>query len=108
MRVLEKHAGFEEFESEIKGRVAESMSVKEAMMKDETLIHEIKRIIVKIIDMYERGGRLLIAGNGGSATDAQHIAAELVERFYLERKALLQDNIKRKGKVITLIGKREP
>ena len=46
---MEKHAGFEEFESEIKGRVAESMAVKEAIMKDTTLIHDVKRIIVKII-----------------------------------------------------------
>lgn len=40
-----------------------------------------------IVDSLKRGGKLLIAGNGGSAADAQHIAAELVGRFRRERKA---------------------
>jgi len=41
-----------------------------------------------IIDSFEKGGKLMICGNGGSAADAQHIAAELVARFKKERKAL--------------------
>lgn len=49
---------------------------------------EIKRIIEKLLECYSFGGKVLIAGNGGSAADAQHFAAELVGRYKLERKAL--------------------
>ena len=42
----------------------------------------------KIYDSMNRGGKLLIMGNGGSAADAQHIAAEFVGRFFKERRAL--------------------
>lgn len=101
---MEKHVGLDDFESDIKGRISESMSVKERMMKDETLIHNIKRITVKLIELYERGGRLLIAGNGGSAADAQHIAAELVARFYLERRALAAMALNVDTSIITAIG----
>lgn len=42
----------------------------------------------RIVDCFNRGGRLFVFGNGGSAADAQHIAAELVGRFKVDRKAL--------------------
>jgi D-sedoheptulose 7-phosphate isomerase len=41
-----------------------------------------------LLDAYREGNKLLLCGNGGSATDAQHIATEFVSRFFLERKAL--------------------
>ncbi|MGC8555054.1 MAG: D-sedoheptulose-7-phosphate isomerase, partial [Candidatus Acidulodesulfobacterium sp.] len=46
-----------------------------------------------IISAYDKGGKVFIAGNGGSAADAQHIAAELVSRFYKERKALAAESL---------------
>jgi D-sedoheptulose 7-phosphate isomerase len=46
-----------------------------------------------IIAAYAHGGKVFIAGNGGSAADAQHIAAELVSRFYRERKALAAESL---------------
>ena len=42
-----------------------------------------------LLAAFRSGNKLLLCGNGGSAADAQHIAAELVGRFYLERRALV-------------------
>ena len=54
----------------------------------ETLSSEILDAAQKIQDRLEAGGKLMLMGNGGSAADAQHIAAELVGRFKKERKAI--------------------
>ena len=54
----------------------------------ETLSSEILDAAQKIQDRLEAGGKLMLIGNGGSAADAQHIAAELVGRFKKERKAM--------------------
>ncbi len=48
----------------------------------------VKKAAKNIINSFQKGGKLLIAGNGGSAADAQHFAAELVGRFKKERQAL--------------------
>lgn len=53
-------------------------------------IDEISKTVIKT---YKSGGKIFIAGNGGSAADAQHIAAELVSRFYKERKALAAESL---------------
>lgn len=54
----------------------------------EDLAADSARAALMLIDTYERGGKLLVCGNGGSAADAQHIAAEMVGRFRSERRAL--------------------
>jgi len=57
-----------------------------------------------VIESYKAGGTLLIAGNGGSAADAQHIAGELVGRFLKERKALPAIALNTNSTIITAIG----
>ena len=69
-------------------QISESIAVKEAMLADEELIAQIEAVAELIIRTYRNGGKVLIAGNGGSAADAQHIAAELVSRFSFDRPAL--------------------
>ena len=54
---------------------------------------EIQKFAELIIETYKNGGKLFIAGNGGSAADSQHITAELVSRFYKERKALPAESL---------------
>lgn len=66
--------------------IKESIRVKEAVNK--TQAENIERAAEAIIDSLKKGGKLLIFGNGGSAADSQHIAAELVGRFKMERAAL--------------------
>jgi D-sedoheptulose 7-phosphate isomerase len=64
-------------------QISESITVKEAMLNDAELINVVESIAVLIVETYRNGGKVLLAGNGGSAADAQHIAAELVSRFTL-------------------------
>lgn len=66
----------------------DSIRVKEAMLSDPALIAQVEEVAGLIIETYRNGGKVLIAGNGGSAADAQHIAAELVSRFGFHRPAL--------------------
>ena len=58
------------------------------VISDKELILEIETITTKIIKAFKDGNKLLLCGNGGSASDAQHIAAELSGRFIKERKPL--------------------
>ena len=69
-------------------QISESITVKEAMLNDAELINVVESIAALIVETYRNGGKVLLAGNGGSAADAQHIAAELVSRFTLDRPAL--------------------
>ena len=57
-------------------------------MQTEEMVLQIKTIAQEIKHCFDRGGKLLICGNGGSAADAQHLAAEFVVRFETDRKAL--------------------
>jgi len=69
-------------------QLSESIAVKEAMLADAELIALIEEVAGLVVTTYRNGGKVLIAGNGGSAADAQHIAAELVSRFGFDRPAL--------------------
>ena len=66
--------------------IKESIRVKEAVLN--TMAKDIKTVSNMIADSIKKGGKLILFGNGGSAADAQHIAAELIGRFKLERQAL--------------------
>ncbi|MFA4989250.1 MAG: D-sedoheptulose 7-phosphate isomerase [Candidatus Omnitrophota bacterium] len=66
--------------------ILESIQVKEELLKSKvSLILEIAEVIIEAL---KKGGKLIVFGNGGSAGDAQHIAAELVGRFKKDRSAL--------------------
>jgi D-sedoheptulose 7-phosphate isomerase len=70
----------------IRKRVQESIEVKRAFGDD--LIERIQNVAVRIIEAYRGGQKVIFMGNGGSAADAQHLAAELVGRFAKDRTAL--------------------
>jgi len=75
-----------EIEEVIKKSFEESIRVKEQFFKENIyLIKEVAELIAKTLN---QGGKILIFGNGGSATDASHIAAEFVNRFKRERPGL--------------------
>jgi D-sedoheptulose 7-phosphate isomerase len=75
-----------EIEEVIKKAYEESIRVKENFFRENvSLIKEVAEIIAKTLN---EGGKILIFGNGGSATDASHIAAEFVNRFKRERPGL--------------------
>lgn len=72
----------------IQKTIQQSIDLKAQLLNDESLIQNISDVGNRCIQMFKSGKRLLIAGNGGSAADAQHIAAEFVCRFNFERPAL--------------------
>lgn len=71
----------------IKQRVRDSVKVKEQLLKNDILLNTIDALADEIITCIAKGGKLVICGNGGSASDALHFAGEIVGRFVKERKA---------------------
>lgn len=72
----------------IENIIKSSIEVKQAVLNDKELLSKIEAAYEKIILMYKNGRKLLLCGNGGSAADAQHLAAEFSGRYYLDRPAL--------------------
>lgn len=72
----------------IRGRIRESIAAKQALLADEELICLVGEVGLELAETFRRGRRVFLFGNGGSAADAQHIAAELVGRYLFERPAL--------------------
>ena len=60
----------------------------EVAMTTKSLLPKLQQIAETTTQRLKKGGKILFAGNGGSAADAQHLAAELIGRFYLERPAI--------------------
>lgn len=75
-------------ESKIKSVIQSSIDLKNKVLNDPELIQTVQKIVDQIISCYENGGKVLFCGNGGSAADAQHLAAELSGRFYFDRHPL--------------------
>lgn len=72
----------------IQEHIAESIKLKQAILDDDQLLDLLGRVAQGCIQAYQQGHKLLLAGNGGSAADAQHIAGELVNRFRFDRPGL--------------------
>ena len=68
--------------------INESIKVKQALLADVDLIAQIDTVVKVITNAFQNGNSVYFAGNGGSAADAQHLAAEFSGRFYKDRKAL--------------------
>jgi len=68
--------------------IAESIAVKQQVLNDKDFQLLIAEAVDVITDAFNRGNKVLFCGNGGSAADAQHLAAEFSGRFYIDRKAL--------------------
>ncbi|HWI89892.1 MAG TPA: D-sedoheptulose 7-phosphate isomerase [Flavisolibacter sp.] len=73
---------------QIKNIIQASIDVKQQVLKREELLSTIEKIIDVITNSLQNNGRIYFCGNGGSAADAQHLAAEFSGRFYTDRKAL--------------------
>ncbi|EAK0419199.1 D-sedoheptulose 7-phosphate isomerase [Campylobacter jejuni] len=94
----------ENLNSYIKEHFQESILVKEQILKDENLINLIKNASLEVIKAYKNGNKTLLAGNGGSAADAQHIAGEFVSRFYFDRPGIASIALTTDTSVLTAIG----
>ncbi len=85
----------------IRKRILESTYVKQSSL---SLVAEIAALARKMVECYKKGGKVVLFGNGGSAADAQHIAGELVSRFYLDRPMLDAVALTTNSSVMTAIG----
>lgn len=88
----------------IRNIIKESIGVKELILSDEKLISNIEKAAQIIVDCYRNKGKVLFCGNGGSAADAQHLAAELSGRFYYDRPALEAEALHVNTSYLTAVG----
>lgn len=75
-------------QAKIQNIVQASISVKAQLLNDLGLLKTIEEVTTLIIQAFKNGNKVLFCGNGGSAADAQHLAAEFSGRFYKDRKPL--------------------
>jgi D-sedoheptulose 7-phosphate isomerase len=79
------------YEETIKSILLESMKVKENIFENKELLSIISKVAQEIINAFKMDKKVLLCGNGGSAADAQHIAAELSGKFYINREPLFAE-----------------
>ena len=89
--------------SRIQQSVEESIAVKQLILSDKALLNRIEEAFVLCVNSLKLGGKIWLAGNGGSAADAQHLAAELSGRFYLDRKSLPAEALHVNGSFMTAV-----
>ncbi len=75
----------------IEKSIRQSIEVKQKILKNKTLLKTLQDVADKIITTFGHDGKVLLCGNGGSAADAQHIAAEFTGRFYYDRPPLFAE-----------------
>jgi D-sedoheptulose 7-phosphate isomerase len=84
--------------------IRESISVKEAICKDEKLVQTIQLVANVISGSLQQNHKILFCGNGGSAADAQHLAAEFSGRFYKDRTPLYAEALHCNTSYMTAVG----
>ena len=72
----------------IRNIIADSIAVKGKVLNDERVVKTVESIVDSLVSALKKGNRIYFCGNGGSAADAQHLAAEFSGRFYKDRDAL--------------------
>ena len=77
-----------DFEQRVSASIRASIGVKELLIRNAEVVSLIAKVSELLIDTVDKGNKILLFGNGGSAADAQHIAAEFVGRFAFDRPAL--------------------
>ncbi len=87
----------------IKNIIQQSIEVKQSLLENELLLESIENIAQQMVDTFKRGGKVLFCGNGGSAADAQHIAAELSGRFYIDRDPLFAEALHVNSSYLTAV-----
>ena len=91
-------------EQRIVDSVQSSIATKQKLIEDRETIRTIAQVAGVLLDAYQKGNKMLLFGNGGSAADAQHIAAEFVGRFAFDRPALPALALSVNSSCVTAIG----
>ena len=91
-------------EETIRQQIQTSIDTKRAILADSRLLDIIAQAAQMVTNTYRNGHKTLLAGNGGSAADAQHIAGEFVSRFYFDRPGLPSIALSTDTSILTAIG----
>lgn len=91
-------------EDRIKISIADSIAVKNQILADQTILSGIETAAEMIVESLKGGGKIHFCGNGGSAADAQHLAAELSGRFYFDRPPLNAEALHCNTSYLTAVG----
>lgn len=87
----------------IQQRIEASIATKQQILADENLLQAIQHIVEVTVKAYKADKRVYFCGNGGSAADAQHLAAEFSGRFYINRKPLYAEALHVNTSYITAV-----
>lgn len=85
-------------------QIADSAATKQAILENDALVNLVVDVAKACVDVYRNKKKILIAGNGGSAADAQHFAAELVGRYGFDRPSLPSIALTTDSSNLTAIG----
>jgi len=88
---------------DIKKIIEESIKTKSEILKDNSLLNLISDAAQLCIETFKTDGKVMLCGNGGSAADAQHIAAELSGRFYRDRDPLYAEALHVNSSYVTAV-----
>lgn len=92
------------YANRLKEMMAASIAAKQAFLQQTEQLEAFERAATALVESYNNGGRLYIAGNGGSAADAQHLAAEFVVRLERDRGSLAAEALTVDSSTLTAIG----
>ena len=87
----------------IQNSIRESIALKQAVLADEAFLEKIDEAAQLLVHAFRNGNKALFCGNGGSAADAQHLAAELSGRFYTDRPPLYAEALHVNSSYITAV-----
>jgi D-sedoheptulose 7-phosphate isomerase len=94
----------DDFEARVVNSIGAAITVKERLLKDTELVSTVAKVAESLVNALDNGKKALLFGNGGSAADAQHIAAEFVGRFAFDRPPLPALALSVNTSCITAIG----
>lgn len=89
---------------EIRKQFEDAIVLKQQVLSDHLIMEELERCIGEMVHAYETGHKVLFCGNGGSAADAQHLAAELSGRYYFDRPPLNAEALHVNTSFLTAVG----
>ena len=87
----------------IKEAINQSVDLKKAILEDFLLLQNIQTVADIMTDCFKNDGKILFCGNGGSAADAQHLAAEFSGRFYYDRPPLYSEALHVNSSFVTAV-----
>ncbi len=84
--------------------IQQSIDIKSQLIDNPKLIDDLHEIVAAMVACYKQDGKVLFCGNGGSAADAQHLAAELSGKFYFDREPLYSEALHVNTSYLTAVG----